>query len=103
MGDSDIIMPPQQGNASATCAVEVLNAHSARDIWHSFAQEILDSWIDLRKLEGGHNLKIRPHWTKEWKDLTVDGRPWAQVLWDEIYNQEIKKLNVVMDKIGKQH
>ena len=103
MGDSNIVMSPQRGNTLGTCAIEVLTLHSARDIWHNFAQEVLDTWMDLRKLEGGQNLKIRPHWAKEWKEFSVDGKPWAQVLRDETYKEEIKEFNGVMDKIGKQH
>ena len=65
MGDSDILMAPQRGNKSGTCAIEVLTLQSCAEIWPAFAQDVLNKWMELRNFEG-HKLNIRSHWAKEW-------------------------------------
>lgn len=101
MGSSDIIMAPQRYNTLGTCSIEILTLHSATPIWHDFAQEVLDSWMGLRDPKG-RELRIRPHWAKEWKEFQVDGKPWAEVLKTKTYKKEIKEFNETLTMIGKE-
>ncbi|KAL9608906.1 MAG: hypothetical protein Q9167_006287 [Letrouitia subvulpina] len=104
MGGSDIIMAPQRGNALGTCSIEVLTLYAAREVWHGFAQEVLDTWMKLRDADPqGRKLDIRPHWAKEWKEFRVDGKPWPEVLRDQVYKDEIKEFNDTLSAIGKEH
>ena len=104
MGGSDIIMAPQRDNALGTCAIEVLTLYSARGIWQPFAQDVLDTWMQLRTADpGGQKLDIRPHWAKEWKEFSVDGKPWPVVLRDDVYKDEIREFNEVLRKISAEH
>lgn len=101
MGSSDIIMAPQRYNTLGTCSIEVLTLYSARNLWHDFAQEVLDGWMALRDPQG-KELKIRPHWAKEWVGFQVGGKKWEDVLRTETYVEEIKEFRDVLVKIGKE-
>ena len=103
MGSSNVIMAPQRYNQLGTCSIEVLTLHSASDIWHPFAQEVLDKWMSYVDPQTGKKLNIRPHWAKEWKEFTVDGKPWAEKLKGETYKQEIGEFLGVLELVGKEH
>ncbi len=65
MGGSDVVMAPQHGNDLGTCSIEVLTLESCKELWHPYAQEVLDVWMAYED-DQGKKLKTRPHWAKEW-------------------------------------
>lgn len=102
MGGSNVIMAPQRGNELGTCSIEVLTLHSASDIWKPFAQQVLDKWMSLKDPNTQKPLKIRPHWAKEWKEFTVNGKPWLEKMKNEDYKAEIKEFVGILADIGKE-
>jgi hypothetical protein len=65
MGGSDMMMASQRGNTLGTCCIGVLTLENAADIWHPYAQEVLDKWTSYTD-SNGKKLRVRPHWAKEW-------------------------------------
>ncbi|KAL0931490.1 uncharacterized protein CTRU02_214225 [Colletotrichum truncatum] len=102
MGGSNVIMAPQRGNELGTCSIEVLTLHAASNIWIPFAQQVLDKWMALKDPNTQQPLKIRPHWAKEWKGLTVNGKPWIEKMKNEDYKDEIQEFLTVMSEVGKE-
>jgi hypothetical protein len=67
MGDSNLIMAPQNGNVHGTASIEVL---SIPDVvsdgeWQAFLQRVADLWLSYKD-GNGNLLNVRPHWAKEW-------------------------------------
>jgi len=102
MGDSDIIMAPQRGNALGTCAIEVLTLHGVNDIWDPYAQEVLDKWMSYNDAEG-KRLKTKPPWAKQWVQYNVDGQPWVQRMKEVDCKDEIIEFKGTLAQIGKEH
>jgi hypothetical protein len=67
MGDSNLIMAPQNGNIHGTASIEVLSVPDAvsDDVWGPFLQRVADLWLGYKDAEG-KLLNVRPHWAKEW-------------------------------------
>lgn len=67
MGDSKMIMAPQNGNKFGTASIEVVTSMSAvaDGSWGRYAQKVADKWMALKDANGV-KLKVRPHWAKEW-------------------------------------
>ncbi|KXH33641.1 hypothetical protein CNYM01_07444 [Colletotrichum nymphaeae SA-01] len=102
MGGSNVVMAPQRGNTLGTCSIEVLTLHAASDIWVPFAQQVLDKWMALKDPNTQKLLKTRPHWAKEWKEFSVNGRPWLEKMKNEDYKAEIQEFLGIMADIGKE-
>lgn len=100
MGDSEITMAPQRGFALGTVSIEILTLEDAKDLWQPHAQKVIDKWTSLKDVEG-RPLPVRPHWAKEWKDYTVDGKPWPEVLKNELYPEQIKEFKRLLSHIGE--
>ncbi|KAI0011317.1 hypothetical protein F4779DRAFT_238289 [Xylariaceae sp. FL0662B] len=101
MGDSEVVMAPQRGHTLGTAAIEILTLDAARDDWVPYAQEVLDKWMTATDAEG-KKLRSRPHWAKQWREFTVDGKPWADVLKGDIYREEIVEFRNILTAIGKE-
>eukprot|EP00210_Caulerpa_lentillifera_P007511 g7177.t1 len=100
MGGSDIIMSPQYGNDLGTLAIECLSFDEVpHDQWQQFMQETTDAWSKHTDAQG-RPLEIRPHWAKQWKDLTVRGEPIMQYV-KGVYSDNIKRFKADLEKIGK--
>jgi hypothetical protein len=67
MGDSKLLMAPQNGNTHGTASIEVLSIPDAvsDDEWNPFLQRVADKWLSYTDAEG-KLLNVRPHWAKEW-------------------------------------
>jgi hypothetical protein len=67
MGDSNLIMAPQNGNTHGTASIEVLSIPDAvtDDEWQPFCQQVADLWLKYTDANGVP-LNVRPHWAKEW-------------------------------------
>jgi hypothetical protein len=67
MGDSKLIMAPQNGNTHGTASIEVLSIPDAvtDDEWGLFLQRVADLWLSYKD-GNGNFLNVRPHWAKEW-------------------------------------
>ncbi|KAE9381408.1 hypothetical protein N431DRAFT_5852 [Stipitochalara longipes BDJ] len=67
MGDSKLIMAPQNGNTHGTASIEVLSVPDAvpDGEWQAFLQRVSDLWMSYTDAEG-KPLNVRPHWAKEW-------------------------------------
>jgi len=101
MGGSKITMAPQYGNDLGTCAIEMLSFNTVEaGEWQAFMQEITDEWSKYTDASGAP-LKIRPHWAKQWKGLTVRGQPIMKYL-KEVYADNIEKFKADLTEIGQQ-
>lgn len=104
MGDNNVIMAPQRGNNLGTCVIEIFTLYSAKDDWVCGMRR--RCWVNgCRQLRDakGRNLRLRPHWAKQWKEFTVRGKPWADVLCDEVYKEEIFEFKRALANIGRPH
>ncbi|GJE93850.1 FAD-binding domain-containing protein [Phanerochaete sordida] len=99
-GGSDVLLAPQRGNA-ATCSIEVLTTLvTPPEQWASFMQTVADRWTgyDVRD-ERGRVLHARPHWAKQWKGLTVRGKPVEQYLKEDAYVEAFAEFRQVFKGI----
>ena len=100
MGGSNVTMAPQFGNQHGTCSIEVLTTvNTDRDDWKQFIQDVTDRWLAITDSSGGA-LNIRPHWAKEWQDLTVKGQPISAYLRDTAYNDRIPEFGAALKRIA---
>lgn len=100
MGGSDITMAAQHGNDLGTCSIEMLTFDSVKQQdWQDFMQEITDEWSKHTDANG-NPLKIRPHWAKQWKGLTVRGQPIIEYIKD-VYKENIQKFKADLEQIGQ--
>lgn len=67
MGDSDLIMAPQNGNKHGTASIEVLTIPDSvtDNEWVPFLQRVADLWMGYKD-SNGVLLNVRSHWAKEW-------------------------------------
>lgn len=79
MSSSQVTLAPQRGHELGTCSIEILTLHDVADIWHPYAQTVLDKWSSYKTAQG-QLIPVRPHWAKEWYGYTMRGRPWQDVL-----------------------
>jgi hypothetical protein len=101
MGGSKITMAPQYGNRFGTCSIEVLTneATPARE-WTRFMQDIADLWTSYSDPRG-RPLNVRPHWAKQWQDVTLRDRPAVSYLRDRAYAARIPKFRAGLRAIAK--
>lgn len=99
MGGSDVTLAPQYGNEFGTCAIEILSFDEVpADEWQAFMQEMTDAWSKHTDSKG-QPLRIRPHWAKQWKNLTVRGQPINDYV-KEVYADKIIDFKADLEKIG---
>lgn len=86
-GDSDVLLAPQLGNKFGTCSIEILTPDNVPlNEWQGFMQQTVDEWLQYKDIDGSY-LKSRPHWAKQWKDLSVRGTPIDEYLKDAYKDQ----------------
>jgi hypothetical protein len=82
MGGSDITMAPQYGNSLGTCSIEVLTTLITPEAeWVSFMQNLANRWTSYTD-SAGEPLNVRPHWAKQWQQVTIAGQPALDYLRD---------------------
>jgi hypothetical protein len=101
MGSSNITMAPQHGNRFGTCSIEVLTnqATPARE-WARFMQDVANLWTSYTDARG-RPLNLRPHWAKQWQELTLRDRPAVSYLRDGAYAARIPKFRAGLRAIAK--
>ena len=102
MGDSNLIMAPQRGNTHGTASIEVL---SIPDVvsdgeWGAFLQRVCDLWMSYRD-NHGILLNVRPHWAKEWEDISMRGMPAREFLREVAYKDAIPEFKETLASIGE--
>ncbi len=101
MGGSNVTMAPQHGNL-ATCSIEVLTTLiTPREEWVAFMQDIADRWTSYSDA-GGAPLNVRPHWAKQWQELSFAGKRAVEHLRDVAYAQRIPELRAGLQAIAAQ-
>jgi hypothetical protein len=101
MGGSNVTMAPQHGNL-ATCSIEVLTIPlTPHEEWVAFMQDIADRWSSYSDAAGGP-LNVRPHWAKQWQELSFAGKPAIEHLRDVAYAQRIPELRAGLQAIAAQ-
>ncbi|KAF8457336.1 hypothetical protein BDZ91DRAFT_838151 [Kalaharituber pfeilii] len=92
-----------EGNKLGTASIEVLTtmAAVADGTWHGYVQRVADLWMGLRDRQG-RKLNIRPHWSKEWDGMIVEGRPWRDHLKYVSYKEQIPEFKKQLASIGAQ-
>jgi hypothetical protein len=100
MGGSNVTMAPQYGNSFGTCSIEVLtNLNTPQDEWLSYMQQITDKWTSYTDSHGA-KLNVRPHWAKQWKDLTFFGQPVEQYLASQAYKDRLPEFGNTLAAIA---
>jgi hypothetical protein len=102
MGDSKLLMAPQNGNTHGTASIEVLSIPDAvsDNEWTPFLQKVADTWLSYTDAEG-KKLNVRPHWAKEWESIEMRGKPARQYLKEEAYKDQIPKFKETLADIGR--
>ena len=102
MGGSNITMAPQHGNRFGTCSIEVLTnqATPARE-WTRFMQDIANLWTSYTD-PSGRPLNVRPHWAKQWQDVTLRDEPAVGYLRDRAYAARIPRFRAGLRAIAEQ-
>jgi hypothetical protein len=134
MGGSDVTMAPQRGNTLGTCSIEILTLVACADIWPAYAQDVVDKWIlaaggvhgvSLPNLSSNNvdsktttahaqtspNVHARPHWAKEWNELSVplyatknsDRISFHDYIKQYAYHDAIPQFKAALDSIGHAH
>jgi hypothetical protein len=102
MGGSGTTMAPQYGNRFGTCSIEILtNLITPASEWKSFMQQIADLWLSYRD-HRGRPLNVRPHWAKQWQDVTYRGMPAVEYLRDHAYKTRIPEFRRGLRAIARQ-
>jgi hypothetical protein len=100
MGGSGVTLAPQYGNDLGTCSIEVLTTlNTDPKAWAAFMQAVADRWFALRDAKGG-KLNIRPHWAKQWHELSVGGVPIADHLRTVAYKNRIPEFGASLKQIA---
>jgi len=100
MGDSDVTMAPQYGNKFGTCSIEVLTILTTpKDTWQDFLQEVTDAWTAL-KGPNGETLNARPHWAKQWQNLTVNDMDIVDYLKNVAYKDRLPEFKAGLQAIA---
>ncbi len=102
MGDSNIIMAPQNGNTFGTASIEVISIPDAvtDNEWIPFLQRVTDLWMSYRDSHGVL-LNVRPHWAKEWESVNMRGKPARQYLKEDAYRDAIPLFRETLKEIGE--
>ena len=100
MGGSDITMAAQHGNDFGTASIEVLtNQATPTQEWRRFMQDITDLWTSYTD-HRGQPLNVRPHWAKQWKELTFHGQAAVPYLRDTAYVGQIPRFRAGVEAIA---
>jgi hypothetical protein len=101
MGGSDITMAAQYGNSLGTCSIEVLTSliTPAAELG-PFMQELTDRWTSYTD-PAGRPLNVRPHWAKQWQEVTIGGRPSVEYLRDSAYAARIPEFRSALRAIAR--
>jgi hypothetical protein len=98
-GGSDVLLAPQRGNTNGTVSIEVLtHVETPKDYWQHFLQQIADKWTSYTDREG-KVLVARPHWAKEWSDLTVNKMPIEEYMRQVAYKEAFVQFRAVYQSI----
>lgn len=105
MSGSDVTLAPQRGHRFGTCSIEILTLHNVADIWPAYAQKVLDKWSGYTDADG-KSLPVRPHWAKEWYGYKMKGRPWQDVLKNEVrldggFREELSEWRGLVGQLAK--
>jgi len=120
LGTSTTLLAAQRGNTLGTCAIETLTLESVpQDLWHAFAQGVLDTWYAEAekagreigeeamealgiKAHGTGELRVRPHWAKEWVGFKGPGGvDMKEYVREVAYKREIEEFRDVLRRIGE--
>ena len=103
-GSSSTLLSPQHHTTNTvlgTCTIQISTPHSvASTLWKPYSQAVLDKWTSYTYPNTGKRLNSRPSWAKDWKDLSVQGVPWAEKLKSESYKAEIAEFVRVLAEMG---
>ena len=125
LGTSSSLLAAQRDNTLGTCAIEILTLESTpRELWHDFAQGVLDTWyaeaekagkeiggeameaLGVKalgvKAHGTGEVRVRPHWAKEWVEFKgPKGVDMKTYLREVAYKKEIGEFRDVLRRIGE--
>lgn len=99
-GDSGVTMAPQYGNQFGTCSIEVLTTpQTPWAEWTSFMQEVADAWLALTGADG-NPLNVRPHWAKQWQEITIRGMSSVNWLTGPAYGERMVEFGVALERVA---
>ena len=100
MGGSGITMAPEYGNSLGTCSIEVLTSLiTPTTAWTSFMQNLANRWTSYTDA-AGQPLNVRPHWAKQWQQVTIGGQPAVDYLRDTAYAARIPAFQAGLQAIA---
>lgn len=97
---SDALLAAQRGNGTlGTASLEVFTlCTTPADEWRAFRQAVVDKWTAFGPGGDGGGL-ARPHWNKQWTDLTVHGCDIKDYLRDEAYKDAFAEFRDALEAI----
>jgi hypothetical protein len=100
MGASEMTMAPEYGNSLGTCSIEVLTSLiTPTSDWAAFMQDVSDRWTSYTD-PSGRPLNVRPHWAKQWQQVTFGGQPAVDHLRDTAYAARIPEFRAALRVIA---
>jgi FAD/FMN-containing dehydrogenase len=101
MGGSSITMAPQYGNRFGTCSIEILTTEATPAAeWNRFMQDVANLWTSYTD-HRGRPLNVRPHWAKQWREVTFRGQPPISYLRDHAYAHRIPRFRAALRAIAR--
>jgi hypothetical protein len=102
VGGSGITMAPEYGNSLGTCSIEVLTSLITPTAeWTSFMQDVTNRWTSYTD-PAGQPLNVRPHWAKQWQQVTIGGQAAVDYLRDTAYAARIPEFRAGLQAIAAQ-
>lgn len=98
-GSSSVTMAPFRGHKLGTCSIEVLTLQNMEAEWTPYAQYVIDQWLELKDNDGKY-LETRPHWAKEWANMTARGQPMVEYM-KESYGEAIVEFRETLGRIAQ--
>ncbi|KZV82168.1 hypothetical protein EXIGLDRAFT_778917 [Exidia glandulosa HHB12029] len=98
---SNTILAAQRGNGVlGTASLEVFTLLTTpADEWRAFRQAVVDKWTSFGPGGDSGVGLARPHWNKQWTDLTVHGRPIKDYMREEAYKDAFAEFRVALEGI----
>jgi hypothetical protein len=105
--DSNVHLAPQKGNQWGTCSIEVLTPLGVPNReWTSFMNGVYQRWAAIDDQypatdQDGNRVFLRPHWAKQWQELTIDGETGTDYFTNVLQDSQIKPFREGMRAIAE--
>jgi len=95
VANSNVLMAVSHNCQWGICVIEVVTPIlTPKDQWKRYKQELSDLWCSYP------GIRVRPHWAKEWQDVTIDGKPMEDHM-KKVYADELPVFHKLQKQIAK--